>query len=440
MVEKKQLLNNIIRYSISKKKTFLQCLLFFPIFLQAQSFNFSPQIVEKYESILSFQSPKKTTSSNTNGLNIYIQNLQSCVPILLNGEQKQYEKWVDEYEERVELLEDFPENSPYYLYTQAEVKLQGAITQFYFGDRFSSFWDFRSAYKLLQENKKKYPNFLPTYKSLGLLNILLGSVPEEYSWMMNTIGLEGNIKKGIKQLKKVSTNQDVYCQKEAILFLNLVHFFVLKNEEQAITKIESLWKKDKDNLLIQFLLTTFHKKNGNNENAFLTLQYKNKNIKYFEFPYLNILHGEILLQRGNYQQAIPYFQNFITITKSKQYIKHVHYQLFIVYHLLGQNDLGKSELNLVLQEGTTLIDADKYALRFAQKNKIPNTQLIKVRLLTDGGYYQRALKELKTESIYSEDDVLEFHYRKARIFHKLQQTQNAIVHYEKGNKTKSSKK
>lgn len=49
--------------------------------------------------------------------------------------------------------------SPYYLFTQAEVNLQWAALSIKFGEYLNSIFEIRKAYKLLEENQNKFPDF-----------------------------------------------------------------------------------------------------------------------------------------------------------------------------------------------------------------------------------------------------------------------------------------
>jgi hypothetical protein len=57
---------------------------------------------------------------------------------------------------------------------------------------------------LLENNVKKFPNFIPQQKSLGLIHIMVGSIPQNFLWVAKLLGLKGSVKNGLQELKNVS--------------------------------------------------------------------------------------------------------------------------------------------------------------------------------------------------------------------------------------------
>ena len=59
------------------------------------------------------------------------------------------------------------------MYSQAEINLQWAANRLKFGDYFTAAFEINKAYRQIQENNKKYPNFIPN-KKFGTGYISLG--------------------------------------------------------------------------------------------------------------------------------------------------------------------------------------------------------------------------------------------------------------------------
>lgn len=431
----KQLVKKHNNIYLIEKTLFLGCLIFFSIFSNAQSFDFSKEHINAYQKILALKLPladkKLEKLSTNNGITLYLKSLSSSILILLENDETAYENWLDNYDNSIDLIEKYDKKSPYYLFALSEIKLHAAFLKFYFGDRMSAFWHFRSAYNLLKENDKKFPNFLANKKSLGSLNILLGSVPNEYTWIMNGLGFYGNINKGLKQLQEIQQSNSLF-KLEVNLSSLLIKSSLFKEKKESLTISLQLKKEHSDNLLIHFIHSSILQKMGKNELVLKSFKNYPPQNNYAPFPYLAIMHGDALLQKGLYKDAIPKYESFIQQNKGTHYLKHVYYHLFIAYQLQNKQIQAKQFLDKCAVEGSILIDTDKHANKFANQEKIPHNSLIKARLFSDGGYYSEAIDCLKDSSIYhNHEDLLEFHYRKARIYHNIDNHQKAILYYKK---------
>ena len=83
--------------------------------------------------------------------------------------------------------------------------------------------------------------------------------------------------------------------------------------------------------------------------------------------------------------------------------------------------------------GSTMLDEDKQAQRAFEGGAIPNSGLLRARLLFDGGFYKEAITALNDakSSLKSELDFQEHRYRMARTQHESGDTDSAIESYKK---------
>jgi tetratricopeptide (TPR) repeat protein len=90
-------------------------------------------------------------------------------------------------------------------------------------------------------------------------------------------------------------------------------------------------------------------------------------------------------------------------------------------------------MDSVLVYGGKVVDADKQAVIEAQSEKLPNSDLLHVRLLFDGGYYARAekiLNGMKGKKL-SPEVSLECAYRYGRIADKQSRIPDAKIWYKR---------
>ena len=91
---------------------------------------------------------------------------------------------------RLKKLSSNDKNSPFYLFSQAEIYIQWAFVRIKFKEYFLAAYELQKAYNLLIKNEELFPDFILNKKNIGVLRILLGSIPDEYNWILSVIGLE----------------------------------------------------------------------------------------------------------------------------------------------------------------------------------------------------------------------------------------------------------
>ena len=57
------------------------------------------------------------------------------------------------------------------------------------------------AYNLLKRNEAEFPDFILNKEGLGMLHILIGSIPDQYQWIFKTFSMRGILKKGMEELE-----------------------------------------------------------------------------------------------------------------------------------------------------------------------------------------------------------------------------------------------
>jgi tetratricopeptide (TPR) repeat protein len=130
--------------------------------------------------------------------------------------------------------------------------------------------------------------------------------------------------------------------------------------------------------------------------------------------------------------CISNFNSFLTTSGGGFYKKDVCYKIATAYYL--QNNLPKATeyINKIKTIGSAETDADKLALTFYEKRNWSNKELIKTRIVADGGNLQLALKiinAIKTTDLITINDKVEHSYRYARIYDELEQDDKAILYY-----------
>jgi tetratricopeptide (TPR) repeat protein len=405
---------------------------------QAQ-YTFAPELQRAYYQIIKLKTGSGDSILTTflrengkNGIAYYLQSLSTTIELFVSEDEalyNQHKYLASDYQDNIRML---PSNNPYYRFCLAEVYLQWAMVKMKFKDEVSATLDAKRALNLLNENAKLYPSFIPTKKSLGMLNILLGSIPSQYTWITNTLGFKGNVQTGKKYLQEVIQAKIIFSH-EANLYLALCNQYVL-HENADVQSLKNFISIHTDNLLWNYITTSILLKQGNAREALQTVEKHPMGKWYVDFPFIEYVHGEALIQTGKYEQSRVYFLQFIDKNKGKNLLKDSYFKLFLSYWLLNQDAIAMTYWNKINTVGQVIYEADKYADKLVKTNELPNKTLTKIRLFTDGGLFTEAQAILKVTGIHDMSnykDKLEYYYRIARLYHKMGQLQEAIDYYKK---------
>ena len=339
---------------------------------------------------------------------------------------------------RLKQWEQGSKDSPWYLSGQAQIKLQWAFSRVLFDEYFTAATEINSAYHILEENKQKFPDFLADNMGIGILHAMIGIVPEQYQWAMEMLGLYGSISQGITEMEKqLDDDSQQALAVEALFYYTFVKLN-LQTDTARFSKVLSYYDKQpyleysQKSPLLHF------------SKAVLLLKIDNdRAIEHFKsasfltdaahFYYSDFLMAQALLYKLE-PTAIDYLDAYISNYPGQNYHKAAMQKKAWYGFVNGDTAMYLSSMKEIPNIGAAVFDADKVAEKESEMVEnawLPNLYLLRSRLQFDGHYYKGALSELSNIEIssFSDDDQLEYHYRKARIHHEMQDLEKAKVEY-----------
>jgi tetratricopeptide (TPR) repeat protein len=317
------------------------------------------------------------------------------------------------------------------LFTLAELRLHWAFVYLKFGHEVDAAWNIRQAFLLVQQCKKLFPTFTPINKTSGVLEVMLGSVPDKYQWVISLFGMEGTVGKGLTELNEVQ-EQCESLKLESSLLLYLIQGYILQETEQAVQGLTANLIHFPSNRLLLFFGASLAIKNSQSEKALYLLQKLDENKTGLPFTYSDYQFGEVFLHKGDYTSAIKHYQQFLNQYRGLNYVKDAHYKIGICFLLEGNLREAIAWFDKAKQEGKEATEADKYAARSLAETSFPNSKLSKIRYATDGGYYDEAKKlifSVADSDLESSKEKIEFIYRQARLYDKSGEMEVAIKYY-----------
>jgi tetratricopeptide (TPR) repeat protein len=439
------------RKAIKRIQGFLFVAFFlFPFLLPAQ-YDFNSECREAYKSILSLkfsdaanrlQAEKIKHPSNL--VPVYLENYIDFLTSFIGENPAAYEGFLKSSEARLDLLAKRGKESPYYRYCLGNIRIQLAMCRIKSGEYKTAAFNVSKAYGELKENAKLYPQFLPQNTGLGLIHVLAGLMPENYTWGLKILGLEGNVRQGLSELNLVCTysgEDETFrlFRLESLFYLTFLNSMVGKDGEHVLEILRKFESRQDGfpgpgNPLLAFAKATILSKRGFTDEAIQSLCLVHQDAADFHFYYLDYMIGLNKLNRLD-ADADLYFIRFIRNYSGRNYLKSAYQKLAWTFLLKGNTPKYTEYISKVLTRGTMAMEADAQADREARSGEIPNLLLLKARLLFDGGYLDRALGFLQapdaTRHLITKKDNLEYTYRLGRIMQMKGRSAEALDCYTK---------
>lgn len=364
----------------------------------------------------------------------YLRDLSDFLYIVVQEDEQAYERRLKFKDKRLAAFDMAAHNDPFKNIALGETHLHWAFADMRFGNYFSGAMGIRKAFQLLEENAQRFPHFIQTYKSMGLLHTLVGTVPDNYRWAAKLMGVHGTISQGIAEMQRVIKGNSgrlefIYVQKETLFLFTFLQLN-LANDIEAVRSVQKHLDRHSGPLM-DFAKARVLQRTGDTDAA-IDLLGRSLAKRPNAFPYLQFLLGDMKLARLDSDANRP-FQTYIKIFKGKSYVKAAQQKLG--WHaLLVKNDKEAYTQYMVAVKtvGSTTVDEDKAAQKEAEGGIVPNRTLLSARLMFDGGYHARALKELEgaPDNLFATvEEKLERQYRLGRIHHEMGNHQKAVDAY-----------
>lgn len=366
----------------------------------------------------------------------HIENYIDLFTIFINEDEKEFDRLEKNKDRRLDKIKSGDKNSPYYLFTQAEIKLQWALVRLKFGEYFTALMEIKSAYKQLEKNEDKFPEFVPNKKSLSIMHAMIGTVPDNYRWGVKFLsGMDGTIEQGLREMKEVleyANHNDFIFEQEAMVMHAFLMLHLNNKDSEAWNLISESKLNPQTSSLACFALANLAMRTGRNDEAIRILEQRPRDANYHPFHYLDYMLGLAKLHRLD-DDADVYIQKFLNNFRGKNYIKEA-YQKLAWNEIIQDNPTAYHKyMKSCKSRGNTTVESDKTANKEAKLGVAPNKTLLKARLLFDGGYYQKAyalLQPLSNDDFTTIKTKLEHHYRLGRITHRMKRYDEAIKYYQ----------
>ncbi len=400
---------------------------------------FSARQQEAYQHLmaLSFKKAehamKQVRTTPANSTELLLDNYRDVLRLFLSDSEQQYDSVKYRQEQRLVQLKSLSKSSPHYLFTQAEVNFQWALLHYKFGHIFDAGSSFLNAYALIRENQKRYPQFTPNKKLLGISYYTLDALPGPIQTLARFSGFKQDTDNGLRYLNSV-IEEDNFYRTEAFLYKNVIRGFLHKDAEPALEELKKAISGNPNNIMLSLATAWLATKSAQGKLALQVIE----QLPATEAPiaWVSYIKGVNLLNLGHLAEADVALTQFTQHPTIQSYLKDAYFRRFLVNWLQGKTG-ATALLDSLVSKGATGSVSDKYAQQFAERyfktKQLPNRKLTQARLLSDGGAVQKALTVLQTTTaaeLPTPPDVTEYHYRFGRLHQQLEQWPQAQAEFK----------
>ncbi|MCC6753395.1 MAG: tetratricopeptide repeat protein [Saprospiraceae bacterium] len=364
---------------------------------------------------------------------LLLENERDFFRLFVYEHKGEFERLKGNRDQRLKRLQRSGLDDRWKQFLQAEIEMHWALIHLKRDKQVRGMQLLLRAHSLIQEGMQRYPDFYPFRKSAGILTALLATIPPEYQWASRLAGLSGDVREGRELLEsfiEASTRSDSFLLEEALAAKSFVSCY-LENEPQTAyrywIRVAGLREPGPLFAWVQVKLALRAGWNDAARNALRALPARG----FERLPLLHYLQGLAELQALD-PSAERHFSLFFDRYPGQTYRAEAWQKR--AWHAFLQGDFARYQwcMTNCRETGPGMIDEDKQAYLDASLGIQPDAMLLRARLLSDGGYAERAL-QLMTSSppAYSHDDerLTEYHYRLARIYQQLNEPKLALEHF-----------
>lgn len=412
--------------------------------LAAPHFEYTPLARSAYEKVISLRFgeayidlAKLKLEEPENLIFHHIEDYIDFFRLYISEDEALYDQLKANKDRRLRAIEEGDENSPYYLFLQAEIRLHWALTRLRFEEYLPAFTEVNKANKLLEKNQELFPDFMPNLKDLAILHAIVGTIPDGYQWSVRLLSsLKGTIEQGQKEMEKVlaySKKNDFLFTKEVQAMYAYLLLHLANKPEKAWQAIRNSDLQPDKSPLHAFVVANIAMRTGHNDEAIKILKAAPQDGMFHGMPFLEFMLGLAKLRRLD-KDAGQHFEKYLNKFNGLHYIKEAYQKLAWQALINGDASDYRRYMVKVLEHGTNTGGGDKNAEREANGARTPHVELLRARLLFDGGYAQKAYDRIAPLQLeQSKDDYLrlEYSYRMGRILQELNRKPEALVYFHR---------
>ncbi len=296
------------------------------------------------------------------------------------------------------------------------------------GNLLTSGIQFWKSYRAFKKGEEATPNYDGQLMLRGIFNVLLSQIPSKWQGLTGFFGFgSGNLTLGLEQIAAYRERvKEIPGLCEEGLVISFANIF-LSHEQHINGRLSQAMKESPAPIIsYAYLLSLGRQQKGAEADTVLSLITREQ---LEAFPLLRHQKSKIALRRLSERECIAHADSFFQAYKGNTCKSDALLLQAYAYLLLGDrtNALKKADACAAM---TPTSDIDKRTQADAKRVASEDVTLLRSRFNFEYGNFAEALSVLDGYKPTSGHEI-EYHFRLARAYEKLGDTQRAVSHYDK---------
>ncbi len=356
----------------------------------------------------------------------YLRQYAQFLVYLANDNRSNYEAFIEVHDKAMDDLKS--KQKEWYNILSSNMLLQKSLVEMSRNNQFQGALALYRSYSAFRNIQTNPDNILWHLKLRGIFNVLWDRIPDNWRFVTNLAGFQGDFHMGIRQLVGYNDNRlpEGMAEESKIILLYIHKLFQQEEEEGLADLFDEVMMTD-NSPITDFLYSGIMSKMGHGKKALDLLQAAPTRSA-DQFPLLRLLHAKLLLNSNQTKQARIELSQFIKQYRGDSFCNDAYLQMSRICIVEDQHDEAAEWSLKCLARTAPITTTDRQAMSECRRFNQWQPNLLRARLCFDFGDYEKA-DEWASKPVTASSAKIEQQYRKGRIAHRRGHLQDALEHY-----------
>lgn len=258
-------------------------------------------------------------------------------------------------------------------------------------------WAGRQAYNMYTSLMEQYPEFYPAYYGMGVIHVLLGSLPDTYRWILARIGITGTVDGGLRELEEAAAHS-AYNGPHARATLALIDLILNQERQDGVRRLRKLHEAYPHSLMFAHLYgfgLYSIRKAEKAQRIFETALEKRDDPAYHFIDFITYYLGDVHFVQNQFSQAERHYRDFLENYPGKALVALARLRCGLALEMQNQYPEAREFYRSVKSDRS--FDSDEYARGTAAERLERPMSEIERQLVRGANYFEAGAYDTAVE-------------------------------------------